>query len=226
MKPNAPSQQINKDSSDLIIPLHDTQEDNNGEMESEILSDQEILERELKNLPFAAEDNKDTNTPLCDPLPKGRTLRDRAKINKPVRYVFYHHYEPKRYEEAMRCSDSKFWGQAVNDELNNIQALIIWEDFEDESNVKNPLNTTWVFKIKDNSNQIPTQFKARLCVQGFQQIQGIDFEETWAPTGKNASLKILLIHSLNSNLKITQFDVKGAFSHAPIEEEVFIKTPM
>lgn len=89
----------------------------------------------------------------------------------------------------------------------------------------NPLNTTWVFRIKDNTHGDPLKFKGCLCVQGFNQIHGTDYEETYAPTGKIPTLRMLLLYSLHENLSITQFDVQGAFLHAPLSEDVFIKTP-
>jgi hypothetical protein len=99
----------------------------------------------------------------------------------------------------------------------------VWENYYDDP--PNPLNTTWVFRIKDNCHSDPIKYKGRLCVQGFDQIHGIDYEETFAPTGKLSTLRMLLLYSLHQNLQITQFDVQGAFLHAPLSEEVYIKTP-
>jgi hypothetical protein len=99
----------------------------------------------------------------------------------------------------------------------------VWENFYDEP--PNPLDTTWVFRIKDNCHGDPIKYKCRLCVQGFDQIHGTDYEDTFAPTGKASTLRMLLLYSLHQNLQITQFDVQGAFLHAPLSEEVYIKTP-
>jgi hypothetical protein len=99
----------------------------------------------------------------------------------------------------------------------------VWENHYDKP--PNPLDTTWVFKIKDNRHGNPLKYKGRLCVQGFNQIQGLDFDKTFAPTGKVSTLQIILLYSLHQNLEVTQFEVQGAFLHAPLSEDVFIKTP-
>ncbi|KNZ56715.1 putative retroelement pol polyprotein [Puccinia sorghi] len=95
----------------------------------------------------------------------------------------------------------------------------MWENYGDKP--PNPLNKTWVFKIKDKTHG---EFKGRLCVQGFNQIHSTDYEETYTPNGKLLTLRILLLYSLHKNLKVTQFDVQGAFLHAHLSEDVSIKT--
>ncbi|KNZ53396.1 uncharacterized protein VP01_3250g1 [Puccinia sorghi] len=60
---------------------------------------------------------------------------------------------------------------------------------------------------------------------GFEQIKGIDFDESFASTGKVLTLQMILLYSLHQNLEVTQFNVQGAFLHAPLSEEVYIKTP-
>jgi hypothetical protein len=83
----------------------------------------------------------------------------------------------------------------------------------------------WVFKTKPKSNSSPKKKKARLCIQGFLQTYGEDFFETFAPTGKFPSLLALLILAISLKLPLRQFDVKSVFLFAPLEEEIYIKTP-
>jgi hypothetical protein len=64
-----------------------------------------------------------------------------------------------------------------------------------------------------------------LCVQGFKQIHSTDFDETYTPTGKISTLCPVLLYTVHKELNVLQFDVQGAFSHAPLSEEVFIHTP-
>lgn len=59
----------------------------------------------------------------------------------------------------------------------------------------------------------------------FDQIQGVDFDKTWAPTGKLGSLLLALIYGLKNKMSFTQFNVKGAFLHAPLNKNVIIRTP-
>jgi hypothetical protein len=87
------------------------------------------------------------------------------------------------------------------------------------------LYSTWVFKTKPASLSSPEKLKACLCIQGFLQTFGEDFFETFAPTGKFPSLLTLLVLATNLQLPIQQFDVKSAFLFAPLDKEIYIKTP-
>lgn len=99
----------------------------------------------------------------------------------------------------------------------------VWEEYY--KNLDNILNMMWVFKVKENCHGEPVKYKACLCIQGFNQVLGIDYNETWAPTGKIGSLRLASVYALKEKMKITQFNVKGAFLHAPLEEIVIIRTP-
>lgn len=75
----------------------------------------------------------------------------------------------------------------MNFKLNGIEALEVCEDYNSPEPV-NPLNTTWVYHLKDNCHGDPLVYKSQLCVQGFNQIYGLDYQDTFSPTGKAASL--------------------------------------
>lgn len=62
-------------------------------------------------------------------------------------------------------------------------------------------------------------------MQGFNQIKGLDYKDTFAPTGKPSTLGLLLLYALKSKKPIQKFDVKSAFLHSPIDKEVIIRTP-
>lgn len=160
---------------------------------------------------------------LVPQIESTRKLRDRSSIKPPERYGFHHYYEPRTIESALRCCESNFWADSIDAELDSIERHEVWDNHYEEP--PNPLDTTWVFKIKDNSHGEPIKFKSRLCVQGFNQIQGTDFEETYAPTGKAATLRTVLLYAIHQKLDILQFDVQGAFLHAPLTENVYIRTP-
>ncbi|KNZ60892.1 uncharacterized protein VP01_1487g1 [Puccinia sorghi] len=99
--------------------------------------------------------------------------------------------------------------------MDSIKRHEVWENHYEEP--ANPLDTTWGFKIKENSQGEPLKFKSQFCVQGFNQIYGTDFEETYTPTREPATLCILLLYAASKSLDILQFDVQGAFLHAPLK---------
>lgn len=67
--------------------------------------------------------------------------------------------------------------------------------------------------------------KARLVARGFAQIEGVDYSETYAPTTRYDTIRVLLSLSVSRGLKISQFDVKTAFLHGELEEEVYMDLP-
>ena len=67
--------------------------------------------------------------------------------------------------------------------------------------------------------------KARLVAQGFTQVEGLDFGETFAPVARLEANRILLAYACSHNIKLFQMDVKSAFLNGKISEFVFVEQP-
>jgi hypothetical protein len=160
--------------------------------------------------------------PVPDASVPTRVLRDRTIHVKPAKYSYFTH-DPKTFKKAISSENAAAWTKAIDDELNNIERHEVWED--QPVPPKKALHSTWVFKTKPATPSSPEKQKARLCIQGFLQTFGKDFFETFAPTGKFPSLLTLLVLAIDFKLPIRQFDVKSAFLFAPLDEEIYIKTP-
>ena len=195
----------------------------NNHLKSDTSDIEPISESQIPQIP-SCEDSLENEDLPEEPNPQStRTLRDRSTLKPPDRFGFHHYYEPNTFEKAYQCDDRGNWDLAVKKELQSIEDHNVWENHWEQP--PNPLNTTWIFKIKDNCHGGPLKFKARLCVQGFNQIEGLDFDNTFAPTGKAATLRLLLLYALDKKKQIRQFDVQGAFLHAPLDEDVYIVNP-
>jgi hypothetical protein len=168
-----------------------------------------------------AEDVIRTLTPAPEPA-VGRILRDQTLQVRPVKYSHFSK-DPKTFKKSVSCPNKDKWKQAIDSELDNIKEHQVWVDQMDQP--KKVLYSTWVFRTKPATSSSPEKQKARLCIQGFLQTFGKDFFETFAPTGKFPSLLTLLVLGIDLQLPIKQFDVKSAFLFAPLEEEIYIKTP-
>ena len=71
-----------------------------------------------------------------------------------------------------------------------------------------------------------TRNKARLVAQGFTQVEGLDFEETYAPVARLKAIRMLLAYATHHNFKLYQIDVKSAFLNGPIQELVYVVQPL
>jgi hypothetical protein len=67
--------------------------------------------------------------------------------------------------------------------------------------------------------------KAHLVAQGFSQVEGLDFGETFAPVTHLEAIRILLAFAASKGFKLYQMDVKNAFLNGVIHEEVFVRQP-
>ena len=74
------------------------------------------------------------------------------------------------------------------------------------------IGTKWVFCNKRDQDGIVVRNKARLVAQGYTQVEGLDFGETYAPIARLEAIRILLAYACAHNIKLYQMDVKSAFS--------------
>ncbi|MBW0477641.1 hypothetical protein O181_017356 [Austropuccinia psidii MF-1] len=81
--------------------------------------------------------------------------------------------DPKNYKQAINSVASKNWEEAISQELQNMAKYSVWSPCNEPTSCK-PLTTTWVFKQTIDEDSNLTKFKARLCVRGFNQREGID----------------------------------------------------
>lgn len=87
------------------------------------------------------------------------------------------------------------------------------------------ITNRWVFKKKLKADGQVDVYKARLVARGCSQKQGIDYTETFAPVVRFSSVRTLLSIAAALNMEIYQFDVKTAFLHGDLEEEIYMEQP-
>ncbi|GJU75710.1 retrovirus-related pol polyprotein from transposon TNT 1-94 [Tanacetum coccineum] len=112
----------------------------------------------------------------------------------------------------------------MQEELNQFVSNDVWEL------VPNPMDMTiigtkWVFRNKLDENGVVSRNKARLVAQGYNQQEGIDYDETYAPVARLESIRILLAYACALDFKLFQMDVKSAFLNGFINEEVYVAQP-
>ncbi|GJW13431.1 retrovirus-related pol polyprotein from transposon TNT 1-94 [Tanacetum coccineum] len=107
---------------------------------------------------------------------------------------------------------------------NQFIANYIWELVQQPKN-KTIIGTKWVFRNKLDENGVVSRNKARLVAQGYNQQEGIDYDETYAPVARLESIRILLAYACALDFKLFQMDVKSAFLNGFINEEVYVAQP-
>ena len=113
---------------------------------------------------------------------------------------------------------------AMQEELNQFERSEVWELVPMPSN-QSVIGTRWVFRNKMDENGIIVRNKARLVAQGFNQEEGIDYEETFAPVARLETIRMLLAFACFKDFALYQMDVKSIFLNGFINEEVFVEQP-
>ena len=171
--------------------------------------------------------------------PSTRLLESIQSTSSPKRGCSYHksrHYAnmakttnislepPQTITEALARPDAHYWQAAIDVELQSLEKNKTWKLTSLPPNRK-PISSKWVFKIKTHANGTIDKYKARLVAHGFTQVQGIDYSETFSPVVKLNSIKVLLALATQYNLEIHQLDVKTAFLHGYIDEDIYLSLP-
>jgi hypothetical protein len=78
----------------------------------------------------------------------------------------------------------------------------------------------WVYRTKSATNGYINRYKARLVAKGFQEVHGIDYDETFAPVVNMDSIQLALSIAVAKGWEVHQMDVKNSFLHGDLSEEI------
>ncbi|CAI7823508.1 unnamed protein product [Closterium sp. NIES-53] len=134
--------------------------------------------------------------------------------------------EPANIQQALGGEHKEKWREAMDRELKALQERNTWKVVLIRvAHNKTILTGKWVFRVKTKADGTINKFKARWVVRGFDQEQGRDFTETFAPMSRHTSLRILLAIAAMNLKKLRQIDVANAFLYTPVDAEIFDELP-
>jgi hypothetical protein len=124
--------------------------------------------------------------------------------------------EPRNFLEAVQ---DPLWIKSMQQEMKSLLDNKTWI-LVDLPKGRKLVRNKWVYKVKSDG-----RLKSRLVAKGFTQVPGVDFEETFSPVGRKASLKMLIWLVMYRNWKWKQMDVDTAFLYSTLEEEIYMEQP-
>jgi Reverse transcriptase (RNA-dependent DNA polymerase) len=134
--------------------------------------------------------------------------------------------EPRTLAEAKCLPDWPEWEAAIREELTTIDKAGTWVLVDQPPGV-NVVGSKWVFRLKRNAAGEVVRRKARLVVQGFTQVPGIDYFNTFAPVAKLPTICTVLALSAQLDLELHQVDIKGAYLNSKLtkNERIYMRQP-
>ncbi|KAH9744862.1 hypothetical protein KPL70_003863 [Citrus sinensis] len=133
--------------------------------------------------------------------------------------------EPANFSEAMESVHCDKWLEAMQDEMESLQRNQTCTLIPNLGN-KRLISCKWIFKRKEGIPDVePPKYKARLVARGFTQREGVDFNEICSLVVKHSSIRILLAMVALLDLELEQMDVKTAFLHGNLEEQILMAQP-
>ena len=132
--------------------------------------------------------------------------------------------EPKTLNEALNCSEKDSWVKAMSEELKSLDEMKVWTLTTLPAG-RRAIGCRWVFKLKLNVDGSVNKYKARLVAQGYNQREGLDYSETFAPVCRAETIRLLLTLAAKYNYEVHQLDVKTAYLYGLLKEDIYMLQP-
>ncbi|WVZ95953.1 hypothetical protein U9M48_041653 [Paspalum notatum var. saurae] len=129
--------------------------------------------------------------------------------------------EPTNLQDALNNDN---WRFAMDKEFDALMKNRTWHLVPHQRGL-NVIDCKWVYKIKNKADGTIDRYKARLVAKGFKQRYGIDYEDTFSPVVKPATIRLILSLAVSQGWYLHQLDVQNAFLRGILEEDVFMRQP-
>ncbi|CAI7733509.1 unnamed protein product [Closterium sp. NIES-53] len=130
---------------------------------------------------------------------------------------------PRSYTEAIESPYSSQWQSAMDAEMASWKSTGTYVD-EVPPPGANIVSGMWIFRVKRPPGSPPV-FKARYVARGFSQRQGVDYFQTFSPTPKMTTLRVLLHVAAQRDYELHSLDFSTAFLQGSLHEEIWLRRP-
>ena len=246
--PEAIEALLGPDDSEEQLGIHQAIVDSLAEAQTEVLLDSlrteaKLLDKEIHSAVFAASREalvsaaidsywkSDPAWPTAIPMDLSEALvsrREQAYLSNNLQLVEESKaspLEPPLPKHYYMASKYRCWREAMDEEIAQIQLNGTYVLCDLPPNRK-ALRSNWVYTIKrDNLGKLE-RYKARLTVDGTGQIDGIDFEATFAPVGTRVVLRMVIHLAIQSGWELEHWDFKTAFLNGYLKEVIYMRQPL
>ncbi|KAL5836713.1 hypothetical protein ACOSQ3_013882 [Xanthoceras sorbifolium] len=136
-------------------------------------------------------------------------------------FALFSDCDPTVFETAVK--ETK-WRKAMDEEITAIERNNTWE-LTDRPRGHKTIVVKWVYKTKLKENGEVDKYKARLVAKGYKEKFGVDYKEVFAPVARHDTIRLVIALATQNSWPIFQLDVKSAFLHGNLEEQVYINQP-
>ena len=182
----------------------------------------DVGEEEVSN----EEPQQQHDLPIAISRPR-REIRKPARFEDMVAYAFPVVEEgiPQTFLEVNSSPDKEKWKKSMDEEMQSLVKNHTWK-LARLPKGKKAIGCKWVYAQKEGfPSKNDVRYKARLVAKGYAQKEGIDYNEVFSHVVKHSSIRILLALVAQFNMELVQMDVKTAFLHGDLEEEIYITQP-
>nr|GEW42468.1 retrovirus-related Pol polyprotein from transposon TNT 1-94 [Tanacetum cinerariifolium] len=206
----------------IIKPINNVQPSTTISPSAEV-----ILQTPVPQYRWSREKHIELVNIIGEPL-AGITTRGRIKDSDPALaseclYVnFLSEMKPKKLIKALK---EEGWIIAMQEELNQFERNKFWT-LVLKPHGKTTIETKWICKNKMDKNEIVIKNKARLVAQGYNQQEGLEYEETFAPVARLEAIRIFLAYAAYMGFIVYHMDVKSELLNGKISKEVYVQQPL
>lgn len=129
--------------------------------------------------------------------------------------------EPYSYKEERK---HECWVKAMKSELEALKHNKTWIFVDPSTHVK-PVGSKWIYKVKHKADGFTERYKSRLVAKFYNQVEGLDFIDTFSHVAKIITVRTLLVLTSINSWHLHQLDVNNVFLRGDLYEDVYMSVP-